>query len=133
MGAALTYLLIAGAVALLLGGGAGGYMIGTRPGRAVEAQAELVASQAAQLEALQTGQVQLLEQATQPVVLDAELRAELAQTPPACVEALGGDPLSAQCLLMACWQYGQSSAQRPDCDSVEALTVSLLSSVGTLE
>jgi len=36
---------------------------------------------------------------------------------------LGGDPLSPQCMLQACWQYGQSAAQRPDCDAVEALVV----------
>jgi len=80
-------------------------------------------AQAQSLDAILDGQTEILTAAQKPVVLDAELKATLAETPPACIRELGGDPLSPQCLLMACWSYGQSSAQRPDCDAVEALVV----------
>ena len=118
--------MVAGGLALLLGGGAGGFVLAGRSSAVLEAQAQIASAQAEQLEALAAGQQALVEQVSKPLVLDAELRSTLAKTPPACVAALGGDALSPQCLLMACWQYGQSAAQRPDCDAVEALAVSAL-------
>ena len=84
---------------------------------------KVLEAQAQSLDALLDGQTEILTEAQKPVVLDANLKATLAETPPACIRELGGDPLSPQCLLMACWSYGQSSAQRPDCDAVEALVV----------
>ena len=115
-------LLLIGA-ALLLGGAVGGVAIGSRQTAGLEATASL---QAEHLAAIHRSQQDLAATLSRPVTLDAELRAELAQTPPACVLVLGGDPLSAQCLLQACWQYGQSAAQRPDCDAVETLAVETL-------
>ena len=108
--------LLIGGVCLLLGGGVGGYMLAVKPHAALERPPQ-------QLLALQEGQAQLVAERSKPLQIDAELRATLAETPPACVQVLGGDPLSAQCLLQACWQYGQSAAQRPDCDAVETLAV----------
>ena len=67
---------------------------------------------------LQDGQRQLVEAAGKPVVIDAEVRAALANVPPACVVSLGGDPMTAACSMQLCWSYGQSSAQRPPCDEV---------------
>ena len=110
----MTGLLIAAAVALFVGGTATGYALNNRQAAVIEEQSVFIGS-------LQSGQATLLEAAQRPVVLDAELKAGLAQVPPACISGLGGDPLSAQCLLQTCWQYGQSSAQRPDCDVAERL------------
>jgi hypothetical protein len=118
-------LLIAGGLSLLVGGGATGWALARSQQRgAVTAEA---------LAELQAGQAALVEQASRPIVLDAELRASLAKTPPACLPDLGGDPMSAQCLLQTCWQYGQSDAQRPDCDAAEALVVAELSQKGRSE
>ena len=50
-----------------------------------------------------------------PIVIDAEIRDKLAETPPACIK----DPLGLSCQLQACWQYGQSSAQRPECSKIQ--------------
>lgn len=111
----ISAMLIA-SVALFLSGGIAGYMTADRQGDVAEAHTE-------QLRELQAGQATMVTELSKPVVLDAELRSELGKTPPACIVSLGGDPLSAQCLLQMCWQYGQSSAQRPDCDGAEGLVV----------
>ena len=109
-------LIIAG-VALFGGGvGVGVAVSRDRSARAIEAQADL-------LREVQAGQAEIAATVGAPVAIDAEVRAALAAIPPACVESLGGDPLSPQCMLLACWSYGQSAAQRPDCDAVEALAV----------
>jgi hypothetical protein len=112
--------IIVGGV-LLFGGGVG---LGVALNR--DRTADAIEAQTAMIGEIQDGQRALVEAAGRPVVIDAEVRASLAEVPPACVEALGGSPLSAQCLLMACWQYGQSAAQRPDCDSAEQLAVEAL-------
>ena len=108
--------MLIASVALFLSGGIAGYMTADRQGDVAEAHTE-------QLRDLQAGQATMVEELSKPVVLDAELRSELGKTPPACIVSLGGDPLSAQCLLQMCWQYGQSSAQRPDCDGAEKLVL----------
>ena len=108
--------LLLGSVALFLSGGIAGYITADRQADTAEAHTE-------QLRDLQAGQTALATELSKPVVLDAELRSELGKTPPACIVSLGGDPLSAHCLLQMCWQYGQSSAQRPDCDGAERLVV----------
>ena len=95
-------------------------------GEVIEAQTELIGE-------IQDGQRALVEAAGWPVVIDAEVRASLAEVPPACISKLGGDPMSAQCALMACWAFGQSAAQRPDCDAVEALVVEALNQKGRSE
>ena len=106
-------ILIVSGVALLLSGGAVGWSLrGERTSKVLEAQTELIG-------AVQAQQNELLEAAQKPVVIDAEVKAALAD-PPACIVSAGGDPLSPQCALQSCWRYGQSAAQRPNCDGVEA-------------
>jgi hypothetical protein len=111
--------IVVGAVVLFLGGGVTGWSLAAKQSAALEVQGE-------QFAALQAGQASIVDAAARPVVLDAELRATLAGTPPACVKVLGGDPLTPHCMLQTCWQYGQSSAQRPECRAVEAAVVEQL-------
>jgi hypothetical protein len=113
-------LYLLGSVVLFLAGGITGYTVADK-------QSDVAEQHTHQLRQLQQGQADLAAEVSKPIVLDAELRSELGKTPPACVTALGGDPLSPQCLLQTCWQYGQSSAQRPDCDGAEKLVVDTLS------
>ena len=109
--------LIVGGVLLFGGGLATGVAVNKqKTHKILEEQTQLIGT-------IQDGQRALVEAAGKPVVIDAEVRATLAEVPPACIASLGGDPLSPQCMLQACWQYGQSAAQRPDCDAVEALVV----------
>lgn len=75
---------------------------------------------------LQEGQRALVEAAGRPVVIDAELRATLAEVPVQCLRDAGGDPLGVECAWATCLQYGQSSAQRPECRAVQDLLVSTL-------
>ena len=106
-------ILIVSGVALLLSGGAVGWSLrGERTSKILEAQTELIGE-------VQTQQNKLLETAQKPIVIDAEVKAALADLPPACIVSAGGDPLSPQCALQSCWRYGQSAAQRPNCDGVE--------------
>ena len=112
----VTLVVIAVLASLGVGFGAGW---GLKP----DTSAEALAAQSESLVRLQEGQGEILEHATRPVVIDAELRASLAETPVACIEDMGGDPDSAACLLMSCWQYGQSSAQRPECEDIKDLLV----------
>ena len=87
--------------------------------QALEAQAQTLAD-------LSAGQQALVEASGRPVVIDAELRSTLAEVPVQCREGAGGDPMSVQCQWATCLQYGQSSAQRPECREVEKLMVSIL-------
>jgi len=106
-------ILIVSGVALLVSGGAVGWSLrGENTSKVIEAQTTLIGE-------IQTQQTQLLEATQRPIVIDAEIRAALADLPPACIVSAGGDPLSPACALQACWRYGQSAAQRPDCDGVE--------------
>ena len=108
----MTMFAIALSIGLIAGGFTGWSLRGDGSRKALEAQTETI-------ESLQEGQATLLEAAQQPVVLDAELKATLSATPPACVRALGGDAMSAQCALLQCWAMGNTSAQRPSCSAVE--------------
>ena len=109
--------LIVGGVLLFGGGLATGVALNRdKTHKILEEQTQLIGT-------IQDGQRELVEAAGRPVVIDAEVRASLASVPPACLLDLGGDPHSAACLLVQCWAFGQSSAQRPDCDAVEALGV----------
>jgi len=108
----ITVLIISGAALLLSGGAVGWSLRGERSSKIIEAQTELIGE-------VQTQQNKLLEAAQRPIVIDSEIKAALADLPPACIVSAGGDPLSAQCALQACWRYGQSAAQRPNCDGVE--------------
>lgn len=122
----MTWLLIAGGVLLFGGGAATGVAISrTRADKVLEHQTALIAE-------LQEGQRNLLDAqreaiavAGKPVVLDAEVRAALSNTPPACIRDLGGDALSPVCSLHQCWAMGQSSANRPECGPLLDLVVSL--------
>ena len=104
-----------------LGVGGLGFLAGraTAPNE-VEQVEGLVRAQSEQLEGLGQTLAEVQVAASRPVTLDAETRAALAQTPPQCVAALGGDPLGLACSWATCLQYGQSSAQRPECRAIEA-------------
>lgn len=96
----------------------------------LEAQAKVLEEQKQTLTALQEGQKGVLEAAQRPVVLDAELKSTLAQVPVQCRKEVGGDPRSAECAWATCLQFGQSSAQRPECRAVEALMIKRLEQNG---
>jgi hypothetical protein len=88
---------------------AGGFLAGRAT--APDSTVEVLEAQAQQLDTILDGQTEILTAASRPMVIDAELRDKLAETPPACI----ADPLGLACSLQACWQYGQSSANRPEC------------------
>jgi hypothetical protein len=115
----VTAVVIAVVCALATGFGAGW---GLKPDASVEA----LNAQTEAIEALQEGQAAILEQASRPVVLDAELKATLAEVPVQCRSDLGGDPSGVQCQWATCLQFGQSSAQRPECRQVEEIMVTTL-------
>ena len=115
----VTGIAIAVVVAALGGFGAGWGLKPDAAVKALEAQTEAI-------EALQTGQAQMLEQASKPIVIDAELKATLAEVPVQCRKDMGGDPMTVQCQWATCLQFGQSSAQRPECRAVETLMVDAL-------
>jgi hypothetical protein len=112
----MTWAAVAVLAALATGFGAGW---GLKP----DVQDETLQAQAEALVALQASQQQLVESANRPVVLDAELRAQLAGIPVQCLKDMGGDPNSVQCLWSTCLQFGQSAAQRPECRQVEQLMI----------
>lgn len=113
----ITWVVVAVLASLGAGFGAGYGLRGSREADALAAHGEA-------LEALTDGQRDLLEAAARPVVLDASIRADLAQVPFQCRTDQGGDPMSPACAWATCLQYGQSSAQRPECREVEAAMVS---------
>lgn len=115
----MTIVAIAVVAALGVGFGAGWGLKPDSAAKALEAQAEAIA-------AIQDGQKQMLENANKPVVIDAQLRAQLASVPVQCVKELGGDPNTVQCLWATCLQFGQSAAQRPECRQVEQLMIDTL-------
>lgn len=117
----VTWVVVAVVASLAAGFGAGWGLKPDDTAKALEAQAVALAD-------LQAGQVQLVEASARPVVLDAELRSELAQVPVQCRKDAGGDPRSPECAWATCLQFGQSSAQRPECRAVEAL---MLQAMGT--
>ena len=108
----ITGIIVGLAVLASLGAGFG---VGraTAPGDAEElAEVRgLVEAQGAAIE-------RVAEAAGRPVVIDAEIRETLAETPPQCRS--GQDPAGLACAWATCLQYGQSSAQRPECRAVEA-------------
>lgn len=117
----MTVTIVAIAIIASLGAGFGAGW-GLKPDasvKALEAQTEAI-------KALQEGQGKMLEQASKPVVIDAELRSTLANVPVQCRKDAGGDPNSVQCLWATCLQFGQSSAQRPECRQVEQLMIDTL-------
>ncbi len=115
----VTAIVIVVVASLGVGFGAGWGLKPDASVKALEAQTEAI-------EALQVGQTAMLEQASKPVVIDAELKATLAEVPVQCRKDMGGDPNTAMCMWATCLQFGQSSAQRPECRQVEELMVSTL-------
>lgn len=115
----VTAVVIAVVAALAAGFGAGWGLKPDASVKALEAQTEAI-------EALQQGQTKMLESATRPVIIDAELKATLAEVPVQCRTDMGGDPMSVACQWATCLQFGQSSAQRPECRQVEQLMVDVL-------
>ena len=117
----MTVTIVAIAIVAAIGAGFGAGW-GLKPDasvKALEAQTEAI-------EALQEGQAKMLDQVSKPVVIDAELRSTLANVPVQCRKDAGGDPNSVQCLWATCLQFGQSSAQRPECRQVEQLMIDTL-------
>jgi len=108
----ITGIIVGLAVLASLGAGFGAGRA-TAPGDAEElAEVRgLVEAQGAAIE-------RVAEAASRPVVIDAEIRETLAETPPQCRS--GQDPAGLACAWATCLQYGQSSAQRPECRAVEA-------------
>ena len=115
----VTLILVVVLASLGAGFGAGWGLKPDASVKALEAQTEAI-------EALQAGQSQMLENASKPIVIDAELKATLAEIPVQCRTDMGGDPTSVQCQWATCLQFGQSSAQRPECRQVEQLMVDTL-------
>lgn len=112
--------LIVGGVLLFGGGVATGVSLNKqKTHKIIEEQTQMIG-------AIQDGQRALLEAAAQPVVLDAELKASLAQVPVQCIEAAGGDAMSVQCAWSTCAAFGQSSANRPECSKLTELLVRTL-------
>lgn len=94
--------------------------------RKVPDPADALEAQAQALEAIQAGQTDLAEQLQRPVVIDAEIRSELANVPVQCRREAGGDPMSVACQWATCLQFGQSAAQRPECSAVRDLLIATL-------
>ena len=115
----ITLIVVVVLVSIGAGFGAGW---GLKPDASVKA----LQAQTAAIEALQEGQTAILAEASKPIVLDAELKAALAEVPVQCRTDLGGDVSSVQCQWATCLQFGQSSAQRPECRQIEQLMVDTL-------
>ena len=115
----VTLVVIAVLASLGAGFGAGW---GLKP----DASTKALEAQAGAIEALQEGQAEILAEVNQPVVIDAELKATLAEIPVQCRKDAGGDPRSVECQWATCLQFGQSSANRPECRAVEALMIERL-------
>jgi hypothetical protein len=121
-------------IALVVGLGAGiGTGVGISGAAHSKAAARAIEAQADNITALQEGQAEILENATKPIVLDAELKSQLAEVPVQCRSEAGGDPTSVECQWATCLQYGQSSAQRPECREVEKLMIEMLQEVARPE
>jgi hypothetical protein len=115
----ITLVVVVVIVSLGAGFGAGWGLKPDASVKALQAQTETI-------KALEAGQQKMIETASKPVVIDAELRSTLANVPVQCRTDAGGDPSGVQCQWATCLQFGQSSAQRPECRAVEELMVSIL-------
>lgn len=109
--------VVVGVVAALATGFGAGW--GLKP----DSTADALEAQAVALADLQASTQQVVEASNRPIVIDAELRSELAQVPVQCRKDAGGDPRSPECAWATCLQFGQSSAQRPECRAVEVLMI----------
>lgn len=109
-----TTVAIVSVSAVLLAGG--GFLAGRAT--APDGGAEALAAQAQTLDTILDGQTEILTAAARPVVIDAEIRDKLAEVPPQCRGEQDAGGLA--CAWATCLQYGQSSAQRPECRAIEA-------------
>jgi len=122
----VSLVVVAVVAALAAGFGAGWGLKPDGTADALEAQGAALATLQAGQAQLVAGQVQLAEASARPVVLDAETRSELARVPVQCRRDAGGDPRTALCAWATCLQFGQSTAQRPECRAVEAAALAEL-------
>jgi hypothetical protein len=113
--------IVASVAAVLLAGG--GFLAGRST--AVD-PSDALAEQTAAIQAQGASIAAVSELVGRPVVIDAELRATLAEVPVQCRRDMGGDPMGVSCQWATCLQFGQSAAQRPECRAVEALMVESL-------
>lgn len=100
-----------------------GLGIGVGYGVKPDGSAKALEAQAETLDVITTNQVELLEMSQRPITIDAELRASLANIPVQCLPDFGGNPNTSMCAWATCLQFGQSTAQRPECRAVEAIMV----------
>jgi hypothetical protein len=114
--------LVAGAAIVIAAAGFGAGW-GLRP---VPDTADAIEEVAATIEAQGEAIASVAEAAGRPVVIDAELRSTLAEVPVQCRTGAGGDPMSPACQWATCLQYGQSSANRPECSTVSAAMIEAL-------
>lgn len=115
----ISWVVVGIIVAAGAGFGAGWGLKPDQTQKALEAQAQT-------LEALADGQREIVEAASAPMVIDAELRATLAEVPVQCIVDDGGDPFSPACAWATCLQFGQSNSQRPECREIEAAMLEAL-------
>lgn len=103
-------------VAILAALGAG---FGAGWGLKKDRSSDLLKAQSQSIDVILDRQTEILTAAAEPIVIDAEVRAALADTPPACIRSMGGDPSGPACMMVTCWSYGQSAAQRPECNDLQ--------------
>jgi len=115
----VTLTVIAVLASLGVGFGAGWGLKPDQTQKALEAQAVAI-------EEIAEGQVAILDAAQKPVIIDSEIKAELAEVPVQCRKTLGGDPTSIECQWATCLQFGQSSANRPECSAISNLMVEVI-------
>ena len=120
MSASLTAIVV-----LVAAFGAG---FGTGWGIKKDRSSELLKHQAQSIDAILDGQTIMITKMNEPVVIDAEIRSSLAETPPSCLPSLGGNPSTPACLMVTCWSYGQTAAQRPECHDLQEQVMEVLQS-----
>jgi len=119
-----TLTAVAVIAALVVGFGAGWGL------RDVPDPADALAAQAETLAAIQSAQGELVESIQRPIVIDSEIRSQLADVPVQCRSDAGGSALSIACQWATCLQFGQTAAQRPECSAVRDLMVASMSGEG---
>ena len=115
-------------IGMLVAGGAG---FGVGRFSAKDNSADVLKAHSESLDVILDTQTEIITEVSKPMAIDASLRAELAGTPVQCIKSSGGDPMSVQCQWATCLQYGQTSAQRPECSKLVELLVVELSAANT--
>ena len=97
--------LVVAAVSVSAGAGfgAGWGLRGDGSAKALEAQAASLQTVVDGQAALVKQQAAVAEAMARPIVIDAELRAQLAEVPVQCIKSMGGDPQSSDCFAATCW------------------------------